>query len=60
MSTEWLQGVLMTEINGGRVRSRPRISWIDSVEVAFGSKRMTVEAERQCAKDRKKWRALAH
>ena len=27
---------------------------------ALGNRRMTVEAARQCAKDQKEWRALAH
>ena len=29
-------------------------------EVALCNRRMTVEAARQCAKDRKEWRALLH
>ena len=43
--------VLMAEVSGGRVRGRPRLDWMDGV---------TVEAARQCAKDRKAWRALIH
>ena len=43
--------VLMVEISGGRVRGRPRLGWIDSV---------TVEPARQCAKDRKEWKALVY
>ena len=43
--------VLMAEVNGGRVRGRPRSGWMDGV---------TVEAARRCAKDRKEWRALVH
>ena len=34
--------------------------WMDGVKVALGNRGMTVEAARQCAKDRKKWRALVH
>ena len=30
------------------------------VKVALGNRGMTVEAARQCAKDRKEWRALVH
>ena len=32
----------------------------DVVKVASGIRRMTLEAARQCAKDRKEWRALLH
>ena len=46
--------VLMAEVNGGRVRGRPRLGWMDGVKVALDSIRTTVEAARQCAKDRKK------
>ena len=46
--------------SGGRVRGRPRLGWMDGVKVALGNRGMTVEAARQCAKDRKVWRALAH
>lgn len=28
--------VLMAELNGGRVRSRPRICWMDGVKVILG------------------------
>ena len=52
--------VLMAEVSGGRVRGRPRLGWMDGVKVTFGNRGMTVEAARQCAKDRKAWRALVH
>ena len=56
--------VLMAEVSGGRVRGKPRLGWIDGwmdgVKVASGNRGMTVEAARQCAKDRKEWRALVH
>ena len=45
--------VLMTEVSGGRVRGRPRLGWMDGVKVALGNRGMTVEAARQCPKDRK-------
>ena len=45
--------VLMAEVSGGRVRGRQRLTWIDGVKVALGNRTMTVEASRQCAKDRK-------
>ena len=35
--------VLMAEVKGGRVRGRPRLSWIGEVKVALGSRRMTVK-----------------
>ena len=52
--------VLMAEVSEGRVRRRPRLGWMDGVKVALGNRGMTVEAARQCAKDRKEWRALVH
>ena len=52
--------VLMTEVSEGRVRDRPRLGWMDGLKVAFGNRGMMVEAGRQCAKDRKAWRALVH
>ena len=52
--------VLMAEVSGGRVRGRPRLGWMDGVKVALVNRGMTVEAARQCAKDRKAWRALVH
>ena len=52
--------VLMAEVSGGRLRGRQRLGWIDGVKVALGNRGMTVEAARQCAKDRKAWRALVH
>ena len=50
--------VLMAEVSGGRVRGRPRLGWMDGVKVALVNTGMTVEAARQCAKYRKKWRAM--
>ena len=52
--------VLMAEVSGGQVRGRPRLGWMDGVKVALGNIGMTVEAARQCVKDRKEWRALIH
>ena len=52
--------VLMADVSGGRVRGRPRLVWMDGVEVALGNRGMMVKAARQCAKDRKEWRALVH
>ena len=50
---------MTAEVNGGRVRGRPRLDWMGGVKVALGNRGMTVEAARQCAKDRKEWRARA-
>ena len=50
--------VMMAEVNGGRVRSRPRFGWMEGVKVTLGNRGMTVEAARQCARDRIEWRAL--
>ena len=47
-------------VDGGRVRGRPRLGWMDGVKVALGNRGVTVEAARQYAKDRKAWRALVH
>ena len=52
--------VLMADVRGGRVRGRQRLGWMDGVKVALGNRGMTVEAARQCAKDRKEWRTLLH
>ena len=52
--------VLMAEVGGGRVRGRPRLGWMDDVKMALSNRGMTVEAARQCAKDRKAWIALVH
>ena len=52
--------VLMAEVIGGRVRGKPRLGWMDGVKVALSNRGMTVEAARQCEKDRKEWRALVH
>ena len=52
--------VLMAEVSGGRVRGRQRLGWMDGVKVALGNRGMTVEAARQCTRDRKESRALVH
>ena len=52
--------VFTAEVSGRLVRGRPRLSWMDGVKVALGSRGMTVEAARLCAKDRNEWRALVH
>ena len=52
--------MLMAEVSRERERGRPRLGWMDGVQVALGNRGMTVEEARQCAKDRKVWRALVH
>ena len=52
--------VLMAEVSGGWVRGGPRLGWMDGVKVALGNIGMTVEVARQCAKDKKEWRALEY
>ena len=52
--------VFMAEVSGGRVRGRPRLGWMDGVKMGLGNRGMTVEAARQCAKDRKELGALVH
>ena len=52
--------VSMSEVSGGRVRSRHRLGWMDGVKVALGSRVIMVEASRHCTKDRKVWKALVH
>ena len=59
MTTVWPEGC-MAEVSGGRVRGRQRLGWMDGVKVALDNRGMKVEAARQCAKDRKEWRALVH
>ena len=54
------RSVLMAEVREGRVRGRPMLGWMNGVKVALGNRGMTVEAARQCAKDRKECRALVH
>ena len=47
--------VLMADVIGGRVQSRLRLGCMDDVKMSLGGRGMTVEAARQCAKDRKEW-----
>ena len=66
MWKEWMheyrmaRSVLMAEVSGRLVRGRPSSGWMYGVKVALGKRGMTVEAARQCAKDRKEWRSLVH
>ena len=39
--------VLIMEVNGRRVRGRPRLGWMDGVKVALSNRGMTVKAARQ-------------
>ena len=40
--------------------ARRGFCWIDGAKVALGNRGMTVEAARQCAKDRKECRVVVH
>ena len=40
------------------IMRRKRLGWMDGVQVALGNRGMMLETARQCAKDRKEWRAL--
>ena len=52
--------VLMAEVSGGAGTRETEVRLMDDVMVALGNRGMTVEAARQCAKDRNAWRALVH
>ena len=47
--------VLMAEVSWGRVRGRPRLSWMDGVQVALGNRGMTVDASRKIGKSGEPW-----
>ena len=40
--------VSMVDVSGGQVLGRPRLGWMDGVELALGSRGMSVKAARQC------------
>ena len=50
--------VMMADAGVGEGRGRPRLSWMEGVKMSLGSREMTVEAARQCAKDGMECRAL--
>ena len=52
--------VSTVEVIGRRVRGRLRLGWMNGTKVALCSRGMTVEAPRQCKKNRKEWRALVY
>ena len=47
--------VLMAVVSGGRVRGRPRLSWMDCVKVALSNRN-----DGGGMKYQKEWRALVH
>ena len=47
--------VLMAEVSERRVRGRPRLGWMDGVQVALGNRGMTVEAARKVGKSGEPW-----
>ena len=58
MSTVWPEGV--DGRSQWRTGTRETEVRQDGMKVALGNRGMTVEAARECAKDRKAWRALVH
>ena len=50
----------MSEVSEGRVRGRPRLGWMDGLQMALGNRGVTVDVVRQYTKDRKEQRALVH
>ena len=52
-----VRSVLLVDVSGGRIRGRPRLGWMDGVNVALGGRGMTVAVARQFLKDRKEWSA---
>ena len=47
--------VFMAEVSGGRVRGRPRLSWMEGVKVASGNGGMMAEAARKIGKSEEPW-----
>ena len=47
--------VLMTEVNGGPVRGRPRLGWMDSVQVALGNRGRLRDNVWKIGKRREPW-----
>ena len=45
----------MAEVSGRRVRGRPRLGWMDGVEVSLGNIGMTVVAARKIRKSGEPW-----
>ena len=41
------RSMLMAEVSRGWVRGRPRLGWMDNLNVALGNRLMTVDAARQ-------------
>ena len=51
---------VLREVIGGRVRGRPRLGYMNGLNVALGNRGMMVKAAGQCAEDGKGWRATVH
>ena len=49
--------LLMAEVSGWRVRGRPRLGWMDSVNVALGNRN---DGGKMRERSEKEWRALVH
>ena len=52
--------LLMAEVSGGRVRGRPRLSWMDGVKEVLGNRNDGGGCSSMREKDRKERRALVH
>ena len=48
--------VLMAGVSGIQASGKSRLGWMDGVKVALRNRGLT----RQCARDRKEWRAMVH
>ena len=48
--------VMKANVNGSRMRGRPKYGWKDGVKRALSNRGMSVEEASECAKDRNEWR----
>ena len=56
MDEYWIaRRVLMAKVSGGRVHGRPRLGWMDGVNVAFRNKGMTVDNAQKIGKSAEPW-----
>ena len=58
ISSVYMTRRVLIGVSEWRVRGRLRLGWMNGAKVALGSRGITVEAVRQCAKDRKELRGL--
>ena len=48
--------VMKSQVNGRRMRGRPRMGWMEGVKGALSNRGMSVDAAKVCARDRDEWR----